>query len=137
MTVDVAKGKGYSVLTLPKGQEVVFKGKGVSILSLAQEKPSVRTVRGYAILARLELSVPLVDREGNRQANLSGLSWAWFNETDLDLMGGPLETGDNAETDANGVLNIIFQFNIPNNTGTLFVQSTTTPLRAFAEVTQS
>ena len=45
----------------------------------------------------------LVDQQGNPQANLTGLKWAWFDEATPDLFTTAVATAADGTTDASGV----------------------------------
>ena len=61
-----------------------------------------------------DLEITLVDTAGNPLANLSGLSWAWFDDGTVDSLTNPVLSGSGETTDANG----LFSVNIGGSGGT-------------------
>jgi hypothetical protein len=52
------------------------------------------------------LTITLVDAAGTTLPNLTGLSWAWFDESTVSTMTAPTAQGTGETTDASGVLEI-------------------------------
>lgn len=52
------------------------------------------------------LTITLVDVAGTPLTGLTGLSWAWFDESDVSLASTPTATGTGATTDGSGVFSV-------------------------------
>ena len=52
------------------------------------------------------LTITLVDVAGTPLTGLTGLSWAWFDESDVNLASTPTATGTGATTDGSGVFSV-------------------------------
>ena len=52
------------------------------------------------------LTITLVDAAGTPLTGLTGLSWAWFDESDVSLASTPTATGTGATTDGSGVFSV-------------------------------
>jgi hypothetical protein len=69
-------------------------------------KVGTATVTVPAASGLRTLSIPLNNGAGQPIANLSGLSWAFFDQTTPGSLGQPTGKGTNATTNASGVLNL-------------------------------
>ena len=59
-----------------------------------------------------QFQLVLVDDAGTPLSNLTGLSWAWFDQSTTDSAVAPTDKGTGETTDSSGILNI----DIPNST---------------------
>lgn len=67
-------------------------------------RPYVQPLKGTRTARTVTLT--LNDRNGTARANLSGLKWAFFDQTTAGALGVTADSGTNATTDASGVLTL-------------------------------
>ena len=73
---------------------------------------SVLILLAIATVSGQTLTITLVDSSGTPLSNLTGLNWAWFNESVTSSANAPSDTGTGATTDSSGIL----QLTLPNTT---------------------
>jgi hypothetical protein len=79
------------------------------------------------------VTIDLVDNNGDPQASLSAVSWAWFDE-DVGVLNAPTDKGSTEVTDSSGelILNLSVSTLTSGQTGTLVLyDSTGSKLGAF------
>lgn len=84
------------------------------------------TVTGYdTTLTRKQITGRLVSCQGAAQANLTNLSWAWFDATDPVDFGAPTDQGEIEITDSGGAFTIEIPGTslVAGQTGTLVIRS--------------
>lgn len=95
------------------------------------------TIEGTVDTGTTTLTITLVDSAGTPLANLSGLSWAWFDESAVNSATSPPDVGTGATTDSSGQ----FSVSLPNTTltsgqtGMLALQDSTGFIYAIYRIT--
>ena len=109
-------------------KEVLYQGGNLRNTQVAREVLRSRLL--------FTISTTLVDTVENPLANLTSLSWAWFDEDTLDALTSPTDSETGATTDANGVLSVkILNTSVaPGQSGTLIVQTSDGLRLAFAKI---
>lgn len=103
------------------------------IINLIQDQSATVTGGGPT------LTITLVDSAGTPLQNLSGLSWAWFDESTVNSATTPPDKGTSATTDSGGV----FSVSLPNTTlttgqtGMLALMNSTGQIYAIYRITLS
>lgn len=83
-------------------------------------RPYVHPVRGSRTARTVTLT--LQDRNGNPRASLTGLKWAFFDQTTASALGINADAGANASTNASGALSLTVNTTLaPGGTGWLVI----------------
>ena len=78
-------------------------------------------------LGAITLTITLVDSAGTPLQNLSGLSWAWFDESAINNLTVPPDVGTSATTDSSGLFSVTLSNTTltSGQTGILAIQDST------------